>query len=334
MPDMAAIHDGDGKPHAGLPDPAPWQTAALAAADVAQVRGTLGDLDGAWETMQHALALARAMTPSPSAARAVRNECEENEAGVKARLTQSLGAEGNRLFLAFNRYRKQCTEIRDAADARFAFQVVLLRRAVEMGLLPQVWDEVLSRDGQTDLSEREPYLETSLPGMLVLHARSTGKPDVAAAVEEALGSQKLRFDPVDRMERELRAALDGKKFADAAAVLSKYERTAGVDPYPAQLQAVRSVGRLVAGREYAGALDFITALTNPLTREDAWWLLSAASVRDGEHSLVWRKSQSARMSATDWCALYRGMIAGLPLAPPTAVPEEAQSQADEVTETP
>lgn len=334
MPDMAAIHDGDGKPHAGLPDPAPWQTAALAAADLAQVRGALGNLDGAWESTQRALALARAMTPSPAAARAVRNECDENEAGVKTRLTQSLGVEGNRLFLAFNRYRKQCTEIRDAADARFAFQVALLRRAVEMGLLQQVWDEVHSRDAQSDLSEREPYLETSLPGMLVLHARSTGKPDVAAAVEEAVGSQKVRFDPVDRMERELRAALDGKKFADAAAVLSKYERTAGVDPYPAQLQAVRTVGRLVAGREFAGTLDFITALTNPLTREDAWWLLSAASVRDGEHSLVWRKSQSARMSATDWCALYRGMIAGLPLAPPPAMPEEAESQSDEVPESP
>lgn len=327
MPDMAAIHDGDGKPHAGLPDPAPWHTAALAAADVAQVRGALGAPDGAWESLQRALALARAMTPSPSAARAVRNECEENEAGVKARLTQTLGVEGNRQFLAFNRYRKQCTEIRDAADARFALQVALLRRAVEMGLLSHVWDEVRSRDGQTDLSEREPYLETSLPGMVALHARSTGLTDLAAAVEGAVGSQQLRFDAVDRMERALDAALRAKKYADAAAVLSAYERTAGIDPYPAQRQAVRAVGRLVAGREYAGALEFITALTNPLTREDAWWLIAAASVRDGEHSVVWRKSLSSRMSATDWCSLYRGMIAGLPLAPRPAAPDEAGSQA-------
>lgn len=320
MPDMMAIHDGEGKPHAGLPDPAPWQTAALAAADLAQVRGTLGDLDGAWEALQRGLALARSMTPSPAAARAVRNECDENDAGVQARLKQTLGVDGNRLFLARNQYRQQCTEIRDAADARFAFQVGLLRQAAEMGLLEPAWDEARARDGHADVSEREPYLETSLPGFLVLHARSAGKPDVAAAVEEALGSQKVRIDPVDRMERALHAALEGKKFADAAGVLSAYERTAGVDPYPAQLQALRAVGRLVAVREYAGALDFTTALTNPLSREDAWWLLSAASVRDGEYSQVWRKAQSARMSATDWCALYRGMIAGLPLAPAAAPP--------------
>jgi hypothetical protein len=326
MPDMKAIHDSEGKPYAGLPDPALWHTAALAAMDVAEVQAELGNADAAWSAVQRALAATRAMTPSPAAARAVRDECDTNDTAVRARLAQTLDVEGNRVFLAFNAYRKQCTEIRDAAETRFQLQIDLLHRAVELGLARQVWDEALSRHEQTDASEREPFLETTLPGAIAVRARAAGMADVADAVAQEFGSQQLQFPARDEMELRVQAAVAEGKFEQAANVLRTYDQIARDDLYPGQIQALRAVSRLLKDAKHTAALNLALAIGNPLSREDALWLIAAASVRDGQHSELWRKRGSLRLSATEWCALYRGFIAGLPLAPPppTAPAEDAQ----------
>jgi hypothetical protein len=328
MPDMKAIHDSEGKPHAGLPDPASWHTAALAAMDVADVQAELGNGDAAWTAVKTALAATRAMTPSPAAARALREECDTNGAAVRARLAQTLNVEGNRVFLAFNDYRKQCTEILDAAEARFQLQSELLHRAAASGLARQVWDEALARHQQTDDGEREPFLETTLPGAVAVRARAAGMADVADAVTQHFGAQQPLFPARDELDVRLRAAVSEGNFEEAANVLRTYEQIARDDLYPAQIAALRAVSRLMQDGKHTDALNLSLAFTNPLSREDALWLIAAGSVRDGQHSDLWRKRPSLKLSATEWCALYRGFVAGLALAPPppTAPPEnEAQT---------
>ena len=324
--DMKTIHDSEGKPHAGLPDPEPWHTAALAAMDVAEVQAELGNGDAAWTAVQTALAATRAMSPSPAAARAVRDECDTNDAAVKARLSQLLDIDGNRVFLAFNRYRKQCTEIRDAAETRFQLQTELLHRAAAMGLSRQVWEEALARHQHTDVGEQEPFLETTLPGAVAVRARAAGAAKVADAVTQHFGSQQPRFPARDELEVRLYAAVSERNFEQAAAVLRTYEQIARDDLYPAQIEALRAVSRLLKGGQHGDALRLATSFTNPLSREDALWLIAAASVRDGQHSELWRKRASLKLTATEWCALYRGFVAGLSLAPPPPTAPAADSE--------
>ncbi len=327
MPDMKTIHDSEGKPHAGLPDPAPWHTAALAAMDVAEVQVELGNVEAAWAAVKTALAATRTMTPSPAAARAVRDECDTNDAAVKARLAQALDVEGNRVFLAFNRYRKQCTEIRDAAEARFSLQTGLLHRAAAMGLLREAWDEALARNGATDASEREPYLETTLPGAIAARAREADQGDVADAITQQFGTRQIPFPARDELQLRFSAAVAEGKFEAAADVLRIYEQIARDDLYPAQIETLRAVSRLLQAGKHADALDLVLKLGNPLSREDALWLIAAASVRDGRHSDLWRKRASLKLTATEWCALYRGFIAGLALAPPPPTEPPGETQA-------
>jgi hypothetical protein len=331
MPDMMAIHDSEGKPNGGLPDPARWHTAALAAMDVADVQAELGNVEAAWAAVQTALASARAMSPGPAAARALRDECDTSDGAVKARLAKLLDVDGNRVFLAFNRYRKQCTEIRDAAEARFRLQTEFLHRALELGLARQVWDEALARHQQTAVNEREPYLETTLPGAVSVRARAAGTAHIADAVTQEFGTKQFLFPARDEMEVRFQAAVTEGKYEQAATVLRTYEQIASDDAYPAQIAALRAVSRLLSEGRHNDAANLALAIFNPLSREDGFWLTAAASVRDGQHSDLWRKRSGWKLSATDWCALYRGFVHGLTLAPPPSAvpPEEAHAAAAE-----
>lgn len=319
LPSMKAIHDSEGVPRAGLPDPAPLLALALAALDAAALQAQTGDPLGAGESLQRALAALRRMTPSPVATQALLDQCERQRAGVENQLVENVGVERGDVFRAFNRYRKQCSVLHEQAAARFDTQVELLRRAVQLGLLQPVWDEMLAREQLTDANEREAWFQTSLPGMVAAYARTAGDSTLADAVAAQAGS--IQIAPRDVMELQFRAAVDAADYQRAGDVLRVYTQQQHVDRYPAHVEMLRAVSRLVADGKYDDALALTQAVTDPLAREDALWLIAAASVRDGKHSSLWRNRSKLNLPATEMASLDRGFITGLPLAPQPAPAE-------------
>ena len=73
--------------------------------------------------------------PVPAATQALLDECERERSSVQSRLQSALDIDEDRVFLAFNRYRKQCGVLHEQATARFELQVSLLRRAAAFGVL-------------------------------------------------------------------------------------------------------------------------------------------------------------------------------------------------------
>ena len=319
LPSMKAIHDSEGVPRAGLPDPAPLLALALASLDAAAVQSQTGDAGGAWESMARALAAVRGTSPSPIATQALLDQCERQRANVENQLVETVGVERSDVFRAFNRYRKQCGVLHEQAVARFDTQVELLRRAVQLGLRQPVWDEMLAREQLTDANEREAWFQSSLPGMLAAYARTAGDSALAEAVAAQVGS--IQIAPRDVMELQVRAAVNAADYQRAGDVLRTYDQQQRVDHYPAHVEMLRAVSRLVADGKHDEALAFTQAVTDPLAREDALWLIAAASVRDGRHSSLWRNRSKLNLPATELASLDRGFIAGLPLAPQPAPAE-------------
>ena len=319
LPSMKAIHDSEGVPRAGLPDPAPLLALALASLDAAALQAQTGDAAGAWESMQRGLTALRGTAPSPVATQALLDQCERQRASVESQLVQNVGVERSDVFRAFNRYRKQCGVLHEQAVARFDLQVELLRRAVRLGLRQPVWDELLAREQLTDANEREAWFQTSLPGMVAAYARSAGDSTLADAVTAQAGA--IQIAPRDVMELQFRAAVDAADYQRAGDVLRSYDQQQRVDRYPAHTEMLRAVSRLVAAGKHDEAIALTQAVTDLLASEDALWLIAAATVRDGRHSSLWRNRSKLNLPATQTASLDRGFITGLPLAPQPAPAE-------------
>ncbi|MFO1093241.1 MAG: hypothetical protein U0992_07990 [Planctomycetaceae bacterium] len=328
VPDLKEIHDSEDQPRAGLPDPSELRSAALAATDIAQVRAVLGDTAAAWTSMERALAYLRGSAPSPAAAQALLDECDTNRAGLESRLKAALGVDGMRVFLAFNRYRKQCDVVSGEAAARFDLQVRLLRRAVVFGLRQPVWAEAAAREKQADPGEREPYFGTLLPGTVFAYATAAKDTGLAGQVQAAIPQGSLKIDPRDHLVLAIGPHIDADQVQKAADLLRAYDQQEPGDYYTSQLMALRGISKLIAAKKHKTAMDLAVATIDPLLREDAVQLIAAAAVRDGVHTDLWRRRAQLGLSPTEMASFYRGCIRGLKLRPPAAEGEPAAATSE------
>lgn len=314
LPDTKGIYDSEGQPRAGLPDPDPYRARALAAMDAAELQAETGDAAGAWQSAQLAVQALRGAAPSPVATQALLDECEQQRESVEARLTEQVGVGQDDLFRAFNRYRKQCGLIHDQAVARFGWQAELMRRAAGLGLLQPAWDEMTAREQQADPNRREAWFATTLPGLIALRAREARNSTLADSIRAVIG-RDAPVSPRDLMETEFAKALEAGDHLRAADVLRRYDQQQRDEQFPGHIAMLRAVSRLIAADRHDDALDLTLAVSDPLAREDALWLIAASVVRDGKHSDFWRNRNKLSLTATETASLYRGFITGLPLAP-------------------
>ena len=316
VPSLKEIYESDGQPRAGLPDPAQARSAALAAADIAQVQAAAGNIDAAWKSMQRALAFLRGTAPSPVATQALLDE--DRDSRLNPRLQSALGIESDRVFLAGNRYLKQCKVLHEEATSRFNLQVSLLRRAAAFGVLDPLWAEVVERDRRTDPAEREAYLDTLLPGTVYAYATAAQNADLARRVQETVPRRQLRVDARDQLVIRFGQQIDVKDFRTAADLLRAYEREEPGDYYTSHTIALRGVSRLIKAGGHLEAMDLVREVLDPLLREDAVQLIAAAAVRDDNYSELWERRAEYRLSATEKASFYRGCIRGLNLRPASA----------------
>ena len=329
-PSMKAIGEGEDKPRLGLPDPTPWIATAYAALDVAEVQMNTGNADAGWQNIERALLCLRATAPSPAATEALVDECQRSRQSVESRLISEFGIERSRIFLAFNRYRKQCGRLHELAMERFQREVQLLRRAVQLGFAQQVWEEILARQQATDLQLTEPWFDTTIPAMVLAYAKFHDDSDLVNSMTEELSGKNLSGDPIDEVNLYFPQAVAENDLSKAKSVLQKYQQRQPGDRADAQILVLQEVSRLISAGDYESAVALARAVPDPLAQEDALWWIAACSVRDGRHSALWREHENWNLAATARAALYRGFIAGLDLAPQPSEPSETDAETSEV----
>ncbi|REK27351.1 MAG: hypothetical protein DWQ45_08340 [Planctomycetota bacterium] len=332
-PSMKDISEGEDKPRLGLPDPMPLIATSYAALDVAEVQVAMGDAEAGWSSVEQALHCLRATAPSPEATEALVEECQRSRQAVESRLASQLGVDQSRLFLAFNRYRKQCGRLHELALERMEREVRLIKRAIDLSFVQPVWEEILAKQQATDLEQAEPWFATTVPAMVLAYARFREQSDLVAAIAEGLAGANPPADPVDEVKLQLPVAVEENDFSQARSVLQKYQQRTSGDRSEAHLLVLAAVSRLISQDDYKSAIALALAAPDPLAQEDALWWIAASSVRDGRHSLLWREYEKWNLPATSRAALYRGLIAGLDHAPQPAEPSETDEPAAEVSVT-
>jgi len=312
LPELKEIYNSEGKPFAGLPDPYPALTTALAVGDVADLQMRTGKVDAGWTTLQKSLAYLRSATPSASAVQALIDQSEKQQGEMQERLRTALKLPNDRpkLFLALSRYRKQCEALHGVSEQRLEMAASLLDRAAERGALAQVIEYVVEREKAAG-NDRESYRKLPLTGHLLFAAQQAGKTDLAASLTNA-GEEKISIpDNVVGLAQAKEAFLAGNPEGAAESLRGVY----GNPKLERWMTDVRVLAAVTGKLESQKAFDFAHRLRDPLIREDALRLMAARSVQEKTWAGVWKvMNETSSLTHTDRAAILIGFLEAITAA--------------------
>lgn len=312
-----------------LPDPVLLRLAALAAGDIALVQLQLGQAEPAWTNLQTGLAFLRGATPSPAYLQKQVKDIDAFGAdNIRLRLKESLAlTDDDQARRAFTNYKARCGELLAAANDRFRRQFLMLAAATDGGLLDPVWTEIQTLSTRPNLSDQEPFLETTLPGLIAARYEAAGNTDQRNEVRAAVPANVKIADPLPLVRDETRRMVDA---GEATKAVQQINASAGTSDVLDEW-SLRLASRLVAAGKYSEALLFLSGLKDVIVREEGLQLATALAARNG-HAEKFRAAAAEKISApTEKAAVCAGVVQGLtrvpPVPPPAAAPEAPAKKA-------
>ncbi len=320
VPTMKEIYNSPGKAYLGLSNPSAERSAAMACADIAMVSIQFQNTVQAKEYLEKSMAYARATTPSPAKTQELYDACQSRSNSVRSQLQSTLELSSSQVRGAFNRYRKQCQALNEFAADRFQFQLDLLRGIAKAGLLQETWDFASARHELADSTEREPFLDSSLPGLLIILAELNDRQDLKQSVYTALDDPE--FDAVDRSTGAIRVDFQKGNMRAAADNLRQFYRSkpAHDSRDRSDMIALEIIGNVQRKRSVKATFEFITTLVDPVLRQDAVLLFAAYTSQTGTASELWEilNTQNIReLSGLEQGAIYLGFVSAIPKASAT-----------------
>lgn len=311
IPGMKEIYNSEGKPFAGLPDPYPLFTTALALGDIADLQMRLDKKEAGWGTLQKGLAVLRSATPSVAAVQAEIDLIDKQPGDVQERLRTTLKLTNDRpkLFLAASRYRKQCEAVLGFAERRQEIAALLLERAAERGALEEVIALVVERQKATG-NDRETYRQLPMAASLLAAAQAAGKSELESSLTNA--GDKLEVPENISGLARAHAALQAGDAATAEENLRRVYNNARLERW---LTDVAVMAAVTDKMDSAKAFDFAHRMRDPLVREDALRLLAARSIQQKSWEPIWKlMNDTTSLTHTDRAAILLGFLEAITAA--------------------
>ena len=312
LPELKEIYNSEGKPFAGLPDPYPALTTALALGDVADLQMRTGKVDAGWTTLQKGLDALRSAAPSASAVQGLIDQAEKQQDEMQQRLRSALKLPNDKpkLFLALSRYRKQLEALHGVSERRLDAAASLLDRAAERGALVQVVGYVVERDKATG-NDRESYRKLPIAGRLVFAAGQAGKGDLVTALNEG-NDAKIEVPANVTGLAQARDAFQAGNPEGAAESLRTVYSNPKLERWMTDIRVLGAVtGKLDAQKGF----DFAHRLRDPLIREDALRLIAARSIQEKTWAGLWKEmNETSSLTYTDRAAILLGFLEAIAAA--------------------
>lgn len=314
---MKEIYDSQGKAFLGLQNPAVEESAALAFIDLAIVSTQLKSTEQTAEFLDKGLAYARATTPGPVWTQQKYDECNNQENSVKSQLQSipGIGSSASQLRSDFIRYRRQCERLNERAQERFRLQTLLLRAVAKSGQTELVWKTIVAQNGQSDPQLKEPYLTTSLPGLLAIQANLDRNNSLR---QEIMTAQKNKVDVevVDRGIAQVRAAFNQKDLKGSADSLRNFYKSSATKAVrdEADIEALGLIADVMNSSSVIETFQYITTLADPVLRQDAFMLFAAETAKRESAPQLWDhlKTPAIReLGALDKASIYRGLVTSI-----------------------
>ena len=334
---MKRIYDSRRMKNLGLGETATSRSASSAFTDLAIVGIQLGKTTEAAGHLKKSMQHARGMTPSPARTQDWFDECQNREGSIKAQLNRILNLKNDSSDIrnSFISYRKQCEKLDDEADARFAFQVDLLRAVARHGLLDEVWNIAKTAENADNVDEREPFMTTSLPGFVAIKARFQKLESLRSELEGAINAyDNYQYDRIDGRMSLVEDRLRAKNFAAAADELkqlyqmSKDRKFRGaIDADRLDVVALARIAELQQTESLENTILFITKSFDKLLKEDAMLFLGGYVIQAEKAPELWKllKTPLARdLGSLEYTTMYRGILTAI-----SATPQELEESSIE-----
>ena len=292
-----------------LPDATRLWEGALAAVEVATAQAKLGGAGKAWDEILLAMRFLQASAPTLSATQQRWKRVDEVPAKVQEEIAREMGLTKDEKRTQFTRYKTKLDQVRGATLLRFEREVDVLEAAARMGLLDQVWDELLVLDRKQVVDEREPLITTSVPLLVGALFGEQGKEARRKEVFETAEDRINTSDPKVAM----RNTEDLLKNGDVAGCLGRLTEVMNADGLLHEW-TLRLACRLVNQGKFSEALQFCSGIPDIALRHDGLFLVTALAARSGHAPEVWKLASS--LAGMEGTAVCTGLVVGLGSSPP------------------
>lgn len=304
------------------------QAAARAAAELAIVQSRLGKQPAAAKSLAFATAQLRALAPSEAGVTTIRDQLlSGGNAEARRKLREAFDLDNDdRAMQQLSNFGNRAATLMKLAQVRFQLQQKIVLAAIDNGALDAAAKEVearISGAADADPAERELYLSTAIPQLLIERLTAAKARDQHVILVRLAGNQQLPAEVKGPLYRAQAEQLANQGKVDAAAKL--------LNPYLSdtdllQLTALRIACRLarnnqVNNNQVKKSQEFLTALGDESLREDGLRLVSAKlTMLNGESELFEIAKQDVRQQAVA-CSILCGLIEGSVRRPAPAVTE-------------
>lgn len=288
-----------------LPDAAPLELLAKAYFEVACAEGALGQKAEALKYLSQSVQTIRATAPGLASVQNKMNAA--SNFGFQDQIKEALNLESpSRLREGVRNYNRQLRNLKSAAEQRQSLLVKLLSQAARSGLAEQAWSIVSAGQADSDIELKDSLLDTTLPAV-ILESAGQNNQDLKTKISSVINQSSSSLSKEDKLILQTNSlAMNGKPEQAAHEINQSGLKKA----WKAQLSLQR-LSVLLNQSKFEEAIQFMTAIKDPVLREDMLNAIATIAVKEGKVSLVTKLLKSNNFSPTEKISGYLGLVSGI-----------------------
>lgn len=288
-----------------LPVSTPLEILAQSNLEIACAESELGQQEAATPFLKNAVQAIRASAPSITAVQTKTNAT--TNFNFRDQIKDALNLSTNdRVRRGINNYRKQLRNLKSAADNRLALLVKLLSQASRTQLEGDVWKVVLESQNAENENLKDLLLETSIPAV-ILQSANQNTDVLKSQIKQDLKNKVPALSKEDLLIKQVTFLVQNGKPEQAAHEMNQSELKKA---WKGQL-SLKLLSYLINESQYEQAMQFVTALKDPVLREDMLNTISAVSTIQNKLALIKKILENQTYTPTERISGYLGLICGI-----------------------
>ena len=288
-----------------LPVARPLEMLAQTYLQIACAESELGLKTEATKSLNNAVQSIRSIAPSVAAVQNKINETSNFNFQNEIKEALNLGS-NDRLKMGISSYQKQLRNLKSNAEVRLVLLVNLLSEASRSNLAIDAWKIALQTQKSTNENLKDSLLKSSLPAVIM---QSVGQKndDLLANIKETINENAPALSKEDTLIHQTTSLVKNGKPEQAAHEINQSDLKKS---WKGQL-SLKLLSYLMKQSKYNQAIQFITAIKDPVLREDMLNTIGTDAAIHGTISQVKKALDSNLYTPTERISGFLGLISGI-----------------------
>jgi len=288
-----------------LPLASPLEMLAQTYLQIACAESELGQNAEAVKFLKDSVQSIRAIAPSVVATQNKINE--SSNFSFQDQFKDALNLDtADRVRRGVNNYRKQLRNLKSAADNRLILLVKLLSQASQPQLATETWKLVLESQESANDNLKDSLLETSLPAVII-QAVDQKNDELKTQIKQTLKDKVPELSKEDKLIHQTTSLIKNGKPEQAAHDINQSDLKKS---WKGQL-SLKLLSTLMNESQFDQAIQFVTAIKDPVLREDMLNTIGADAALQGKIAPIKKILDGNLYTPTERISGYLGLICGI-----------------------